>query len=129
VEFVPDRSADGLTAHASFRGRQAARVSLEQPLLLGPGVYRFSARMRANGLISERGLEWTVTCIGQPQPFAVSEPLAGSFGWSTVGMDVNVPVTDCPGQWLRLRNPVPAGSIQQVSGDLWFDEVAIHSRG
>lgn len=128
VDFVPDRSARGLTVHAAFRGRPAAGVGLEQPLLLAPGDYRFSARMRADALRSERGLEWTLTCFGQAQPFAASEPLAGSFGWRTVTMQVNVPVTGCAGQWLRLRNPVPAGSIQQVSGDLWFDEVVVQPR-
>lgn len=128
VEFVPDRSAKGLTAHAAFRGRPVAQVNLEQPLLLGPGRYRFSARVRADALRSERGLEWSLTCLGQREPLATSEPLQGSFGWRGVEMEVIVPVTDCAGQWLRLRNPAPAGSIQQVSGDLWFDDVSIQPR-
>jgi len=125
VEFVPDRSARGRAAHASFRGRPVAQVNLEQPLLLGPGRHRFSARMRADALRSERGLEWTVTCLDQTQPIAVSEPVQGSFGWRSIEMDIDVPITQCVGQWLRLRNPVPGGSIQQVSGDLWFDDVTI----
>ena len=125
MEFVPDRGADGLVAHATFRGRAAPQVNLEQPLLLGPGSYRFSARVRAASLRSERGLEWTITCLGQRQPLAISEPLEGSFGWRTVEMDVAVPDSDCEGQWLRLRNPVPAGSIQRVRGELWFDDVTM----
>lgn len=125
VEFVPDRSAAGLTAHAAFRGRPVAQVNLEQPLLLGPGRYRFSARVRADALRSERGLEWSLACLGQGESLATSEPLQGSFGWRSVTMDVVVPGAGCAGQWLRLRNPVPAGSIQQVSGDLWFDDVVI----
>ena len=125
LEFVPDRSARGLAAHAAFRGRPVAKVNLEQLLLLGPGRYRFSARVRADALRSERGLEWTLTCIGQSTPLATSEPLGGTFNWRSVVMEVNVPVTGCHGQSLRLRNPAPAGSIQQVSGDLWFDEVAV----
>ncbi len=125
LDFVPDRSARGLTAHAAFRGRPVAQVNIEQLLLLGPGRYRFSVRMRAEALRSERGLEWSLACIGQAEPLATSEPISGTFDWRTVDMEVNVPVTGCPGQSLRLRNPVPAGSIQQVSGELWFDDVAI----
>lgn len=125
LDFVPDRSARGLTAHAAFRGRPVAQVNLEQLLLLGPGRYQFSARVRTEALRSERGLEWTITCLGQAEPLAISEPLHGTFDWRKVVMEVNVPVTGCDGQSLRLRNPAPAGSIQQVSGDLWFDEVAI----
>jgi len=125
VEFVPDGSARGLVAHASFRGRPVAQVNLEQPLLLGPGRHRFSARMRADGLRSERGLEWTITCLGQNTPFATSGPIQGTFGWREVTMDLDVPSSECAGQWLRLRNPVGPGSIQQVSGDLWFDGVAM----
>lgn len=129
VEFVPDRSAQGLTAHARFRGRPVPQVNLEQPLLLAPGRYTFSVRMRADALRSERGLEWAITCLGQAQPIATSLRIAGSFGWRDITMDLDVPVTDCRGQWLRLRNPVPGGSAQQISGDLWFDNVRIVARG
>ena len=125
LDFVPDRSARGLAAHAAFRGRPVAQVNLEQLLLVGPGRYRFSARMRAEALRSERGLEWSLACIGQSEPLATTEPISGTFDWRTVDMEVNVPVTGCPGQSLRLRNPVPAGSIQQVSGALWFDDVVL----
>ena len=125
LDFQADPDAEGQVARAVFRGRPVAQVNLEQPLLLGPGRYRFSAQMRAQALRSERGLEWAITCLGQPEPLATSPPLQGTFDWRSIEMDVVVPDTDCPGQWLRLRNPVPAGSIQQVSGELWFDDVAI----
>jgi tetratricopeptide (TPR) repeat protein len=126
IEFEPDDDAGGFVAHATFRGRQVPQVNLEQPLLLAPGRYRFSARVRAASLRSERGLEWSVTCLGQRAPLAASGPIDGSFGWREVEMEIVVPEAGCPGQWLRLRNPVPAGSIQRVSGELWFDDVALH---
>ena len=125
LDFQPDPGASGLVAHAAFRGRPVAQVNLEQPLLLAPGRYRFSARVRGQALRSERGLEWVVTCLGQSVPLASSAPLQGSFAWQRVEMAFEVPDTGCTGQWLRLRNPVPAGSIQQVSGELWFDDVGI----
>ena len=125
LDFQTDPAAQGQVARAVIRGRPVAQVNLEQPQLLGPGRYRFTAQMRAQALRSERGLEWAITCLGQTEPLAVSPPLQGSFDWRSIQMDVVVPDADCAGQWLRLRNPVPAGSIQQVSGELWFDDVRI----
>ncbi len=125
VEFVPDRGAQGLVAHASFRGRPVPHVNLEQPLLLSPGRHRLTARVRAKDLRSERGLEWSISCEGKETPFANSDPIQGTFGWRKLTMELDVPSEQCEGQWLRVRNPVGPGSIQQVSGDLWFDDVAI----
>lgn len=125
VEFAPDRSASGLSAHATFRSRPVPRVNLEQPLLLAPGAYRFSARMRADRLRSDRGLEWHLACAGPAGSLASSERIEGTFGWRTVTMDVEVPIIGCQGQWLRLRNPAPSGAAQRVSGDVWFDDVVI----
>lgn len=117
--------ATGSAAHATFRGRPVAQVPLEQPLLLAPGSYRFSARVRTGMLRSDRGLEWAISCVGQGEPIATSERLQGSTAWRRISMPVVVPGEACPAQWLRLRNPVPAGSVQQVSGEIWFDDVAI----
>lgn len=125
LEFIADRSSRGLVAHAAFGGRPVAQIGLEQPLLLGPGRHRFGARIRADVLRSERGLEWSITCLGQNVPFATSASIQGTFAWREIKMEFEVPSSECEGQWLRLRNPVRGGSIQQVSGDLWFDDVAI----
>jgi tetratricopeptide (TPR) repeat protein len=125
LEFVDAEGADGLAAHASFRGRRVAAVNLEQALLLPPGTFTFTARMRSERLRSELGLEWTITCLGQSQPIATSPRITGTTGWHDITMEVAVPADDCDGQWLRLRNPVRGGSAQQVSGDLWVDDVRI----
>lgn len=128
LDFEPVAGAEGLAAHVRFRGRRVAAVNLQQPLLLPPGAFRFSARMRAERLRSELGLEWAVTCTGAGAPLATSSRIDGSFAWREIGMDIDIPLTGCPGQWLTLRNPVSSGSAQQVAGELWFDEVKISSR-
>lgn len=125
IEFVPDGIAPGNSAHASFRWRQVPKVNVEQPLLLAPGRYRFSSRVRASALQSDRGLQWAIVCEGQTVPLAASERLSGTFGWRNVPMDVTIPATGCDGQWLRMLNPAPTGFAQQVSGNLWFDDVGI----
>lgn len=124
TELVPAPGASGRVAHAVFRGRAVAQVNLEQPLLLAPGRYRFSARMRARALRSDSGLEWSLTCDGLAEPIAASERLAGSFEWREVSMEATVS-HGCLGQWLRLRNPASSGLTQQISGEVWFDDVAL----
>ncbi len=125
LQFIEGDDGSGTVAHARFRGRAVARLNLEQPLLLAPGRYRFSARMRVAALRSEAGLVWTVHCRQTPRVVSTSEPVLGSFGWREVTMTVDIPSRDCNGQWLQLRNPVPAGSAQRVSGDLWIDDVQL----
>lgn len=127
VEFVPVQGARGLVAHAVFLGRPVEQVSLEHPLLLARGNYQLTVRMRAEALRSSSGLEWTVTCRGQPQPVASGDRISGSFPWRVLTMRFRIPRQGCDGQWLRLRNPAPRGSARVVSGAVWFDDVVIAS--
>lgn len=120
--------AQGRAAHLAFAGRPVARVNMEQPLLLAPGAYDFSARVRAQALRSEQGLAWTLTCNGRASPFAVSEPLKNSFSWRIVSMPVEVPATGCNGQWLRLETAGAVAVPDPISGDLWFDDVFMRGR-
>lgn len=126
TELVAAPGTSGRVVHAVFRDRAVAQVDLEQPLLLAPGSYQFSARMRVRILRAETGLEWTLTCDGQAVPIAVSERIAGNFEWREVRMQVTVP-QGCLGQWLRLRNPALSGVSQVMSGELWLDDVALQS--
>ena len=110
-------------AHFHFIG-QAARGNLRQALMLPPGHYRLALRARAEFLRSDQGLHWIVRCERGPA-IATAGTMEGSFGWRRFEATFDVPSQDCPGQWLELRNPAVQGSAQQVSGDLWVDDVAI----
>lgn len=114
-------------AHLHFIGR-AAVGNLRQALFLAPGRYRLSLQARADFLRSDQGLSWVVRCDKGPT-LATTDRLEGSFGWRQLNADFEVPPSGCPGQWLELRNPAVAGSAQQVSGDLWIDDVAITRGG
>ena len=111
-------------AHIHFIGRPAARGNLRQALLLAPGHYRLSLQARAEFLRSERGLQLAIRCDRGPK-VAVLGPLEGSFDWQAMAVDFEIPRQKCPGQWLELLNPAVRGAAQQVSGDLWIDDVAI----
>jgi hypothetical protein len=111
-------------AHLHFIGRPAARGNLRQALLLAPGRFRLTLRARTDFLRSDQGLQWVVRCE-KGATLATVDIEDGSEGWRMLSADFEVPADKCPGQWLELRNPAVSGSAQQVSGDLWVDDVAI----
>ena len=127
LAFVSDGAPGkpGFTAHASFRDRPVSALNLEQPLLLPPGNYRLSVRMRADRLASEQGLQWWISCDGAAEPVGSSSGVGGTFAWRIATADFAIPASGCAGQWLRLQNPAPGGAAQKVNGELWFDDVSI----
>lgn len=126
TDIVAGAGPDGSgAAHLHFIGRPAPRGNLRQALLLPAGRYRLSLQARGESLSSDQGLQWTIRCDNAGPRIAATEALDGSFGWKRITADFEVPGRGCPGQWLELRNPAVSGSAQQVSGDLWVDDVAI----
>ena len=127
LEDDPSGTA-GRVAHLHFLGRSTATAGLAHPLLLAPGRYRMSFRARSEYLRSEQGLVWQVACAANDGP-----PLGGvgtlvdGDGWRDLSVTFDVPDVGCTAQWLRLTNPAPKGTAQQVSGDLWVDDFSITS--
>lgn len=128
LEFVPAAGANGTAAYLRFIDRRVPHAGLEQALMLGPGRYRLQVRIRAQALRNELGLQWVVDCAGNAGRIALGDGLEGSFAWRTIQSEFTVPPTDCPGQWLRLVNPVADGAAQRVVGELWVDDVKIQSQ-
>lgn len=125
TDLEPTTGAGGTrAAHLHFMGRPAEGGNLRQALLLAPGHYRLSMRAKAEFLDSDQGLQWIIRCP-TGEPVGVLGPLKGNFGWRGLSADFEVPSEGCPGQWLELRNPAVRGSAQQVSGDLWVDDIVI----
>lgn len=120
MEFEPGKEAGSRIVHLQFLGRRVPNAGLEQALMLAPGRYRMLLRARARAVRSEMGLQWRIACAGPARVVGRSEALQGSFDWMDVDMEFTVPPVGCPGQWLRLENPVPSGAGQQVAGDLWL---------
>lgn len=110
-------------AHLHFIG-QAGRGNLRQALLLSPGHYRLKLRARAEFLRSDQGLQWIVRC-DKGATVATIGGLEGSFAWRELETEYEIPASECPGQWLELQNPAVSGSAQQVTGDLWIDDIFI----
>lgn len=115
-------------AHMHFIGRPVARGNLRQALLLAPGRFELAMQVRTDFLRSDQGLQWVVRC-DKGATLATLAIEDGSEGWRRLAASFEVPSEKCPGQWLELRNPAVSGSAQQVSGDLWIDDVAITPLG
>ena len=109
----------------SFSGRRVPEINLEQRLFLSPGIYEMSFRARAEGLHSDKGLQWAVQCFAASEPATVSDLLDGSFEWKRFESVLTVPDAGCLSQRIWLRNPGAAAAGKDVVGDVWFDDFAI----
>ena len=125
LRFEQVAGTNGHAAYLRFLDRRVPTAGLEQPLFLSAGRYTLSLKAKAQALRSQLGLQWVVACAGRGGVVAYSQPLDGSFGWREFAVDFSIPGQGCPGQWLRLINPVPAGAAQRVVGELWVDDVKI----
>lgn len=126
IEREPTIGAKGSFAiDVGFSGRRVPEIHLEQRLFLWPGEYTLSFRARAQGLHSDKGLEWAIQCLGQNDPLAVSEALDGNFAWKQFETPFVIPDQSCTSQRIWLRNPGAAAAGKEVSGDIWFDDFAI----
>lgn len=128
LRFEQVAGTHGTAAYFRFLDRRVPNAGLEQPLMLSAGHYRLTLKARTQALRSELGLQWVIACAGRGGVVARSESVEGSFGWREFAVDFVVPATGCPGQWLRLVNPAPAGAGQRVVGELWMDDVKISAQ-
>lgn len=128
IDFEPGRG-NGRSLHARFLGRRVAGAFLEHRLLLAPGQYQLRVRQRADALISDLGLSWSLTCEGTRSLLATSEPIEGTRSWQSIKVEFSVPPQQCAGQWLRLGNAGVSGAGQLVSGDLWVEEATLQGLG
>ena len=75
---------DGHALRVLFLGRRSAFNHVRQLLVLPPGDYVLAWRQRVEGLETERGLRWTMTCADGPKTRIIAtEPAAGSSPWET----------------------------------------------
>lgn len=110
----------------SFNGQRAQPVVLVQQTVLAPGRYNFRGRARLDGLKSEKGLQWSMVCVGQPTPFGASERFTGADQWRHFSTQFTVP-PGCPAQVLRLEVVGSVALDYDVDGMAWFDDLSIQA--
>ena len=108
-----------------FRGQEGRFHHLHQALFLDPGTYRLSGKVQLDSLASQGGLRWTLRCLHPRQAvLGESERFLGSEKWRGFKMDFEVP-EDCQLQEIRLESAGRQGPEKRVSGEIWFDDLAI----
>ena len=104
-------NSDGYTA-ATFA---------EQLLVLPPGAYRLSGRIRAPANAAAGELGWTLTCRPASQPLLSAKAQPTQDQWRRFTADFSVPA-GCPAQMLSLNST--AGE-RRTSMTVWFDDIAV----
>ena len=126
VDRLPTDGAEGrLALRVAYEDRRVPFAHVRQRLALPPGPYRLSGQARPDGLRTERGLVWTLTCASGGAPLGETEPLRGGSTWRPFEADFVVPAHGCGGQWLTLRLPARIPAEQRIGGRAWFDALKI----
>ncbi len=111
-----------------FKGLRIRFEHLSQYLMLPKGAYYLQGRARPDNLKAAQGMQWALYCLGSREPLTVSERFTGADNWTRFRSQFTVPA-GCPVQLLRLEL---AGRIDldfDVSGSIWFDDLAIERVG
>jgi hypothetical protein len=125
IATVPD--GDGNRAlRIQFLDRRVAYRHVRQLLMLMPGRYRLTGRVKAEDLRNERGLHWTLSCADQPDTrLGASERVSGTTRWQRFDVAFEVPASGCRAQWLRLELAARIASERHVAGAIWYDDLAV----
>ena len=124
---VVSESASNHALRVQFHNTRVPYRHVSQILLLRPGTYNLSGRVRAAALKNDRGLQWTISCYSEgKEKLGETERFSGSIPWKGFSAAFVVPAEKgCEAQLLRLELPARVPAEQDISGDIWFDDMAI----
>jgi hypothetical protein len=113
MEFGPGRS--------EFQG-------VRQLLMLPPGNYQLKGQYKLD-LVSPRGLQWRISCVGgQSEPLVESILYNGRVeDWTEFDVNFSVPEQNCPAQNLELVSAARSASEAFLTGTAWYDDLVINS--
>lgn len=127
VEFTRAPGSRGQQLNVAFGVGRVRMGEVSQLVILAPGRYRFSGRVRGE-LQGARGLRWQAVClnqratlIGQTDMFIGRVP-----EWLDFEAELKVPDgDDCPIQKIRLVHDSRSSSEQLVSGRVSYDDLGL----
>jgi tetratricopeptide (TPR) repeat protein len=121
-------ATDERALHLVFRGLRVKFRHLYQYVMLPPGTYYLGGRVRPDNLKAGQGMQWALYCLGTNQPLMVTERFRGADQWTRFRSEFTVPA-GCPVQMLRLELAGRIDLDYDVSGGIWFDDLAIERAG
>ena len=106
--------------YAEFPSGRAATLA-EQLMVLAPGHYRFSGRVKADRLPAGALYRWIATCFDADQPL-VQVQTDTVKGWQSFAAEFDVPAQGCDAQWLRLGG---TGGEGYEPASAWYDDLKL----
>lgn len=117
-------SADSVL-RVDYVGNRTNVASALQYVRLAPGNYIFSGDQKSEGLKTEGGINWQLSCVeGGGGVLARSPKLSDTSQWTRFDVKLTVPA-NCTTQLLALVAVSTAKLDQQVSGSALFDNISI----
>jgi hypothetical protein len=120
IRFAALLPPDGpaLTIDA-VRGRRTHDL-VSQVLMLEPGRWTISGRVRADGIVAARGLRWSVACItNTANVYGRSKSFLGREAWADFSFEIDV-APDCPALWMGLAADAPTPADADFEGRVAF---------
>jgi hypothetical protein len=118
-------SSNDASLRVSFSGKRVRFRHVYQHLMLPPGQYRLSGRVRPDQLEGRLGVGWVLSCdSGDTDLSYRSEPWLGTGEWRDFWFDILIPET-CPSQILRLESVGSREVDHELQGTLWLDDLQI----
>jgi len=119
-------SEGGKALVLDFGAGRVSELGVTQLVTLPPGHYRFEGRTNID-VVSQRGLQWRITCSNKAKTRIAESPVARGFSkdWESFAFPFTVPDEDCRAQYVELAFDARWASEQFISGTIWYDDLAI----
>ena len=111
--------------NVEFAGSRVRFANVKQLMLLPPGDYSFSGKVKTTELRTVRGLWWRMFCADSESTIANTELVSGTMAWSEFSVQFRVPTTGCDAQWLQLELPARIEPEQRIEGEVWYQDLQI----
>jgi len=117
---------DGRALVLDFGAGRVSELGVTQLVTLPPGQYRFEGRTNMD-VVSQRGLQWRITCANKAKTRIAESPVARGFSkdWESFAFAFTVPDDDCRAQYVELAFDARWASEQFISGTIWYDDLGI----
>ncbi|SHG88449.1 hypothetical protein SAMN02745157_4990 [Kaistia soli DSM 19436] len=127
IAFDTSTSASGATSLEVTFVAPAEFQNVQQVLILDPGAYQVSGKVRMSELKGARGVQWQLVCVSGSAltPNGSSAAFLGSSDWSDFSFPVVIPEAGCDYQLLQLVVPARIRSELELRGKIWFDDLKI----
>ena len=118
----------GRALRLEFSGRRGQLVHIEQYLMLPPGGYELSGRVRTVAIDASQGVRWQLQCVA-PKSSEITETalFSGTGAWLGFSKQLEIPAEGCEIQQLQLAQPSLVEEGRMTRGTVWFDDLVLRS--